>query len=735
MTTLVYQEFETGVPTDWTIINGTESSPASQWQWFQPTTQFFMNGTNFMFVGRSYPDTCSEALISPAFNGTGYSNVYLSFDHVYVRSTSSSVPDYAEVFVWDGSAWQSILYLRPVNAGAWGNPAKPVFDITQFANPDMKVKFYYNGYSTSRWGVDNFKITASDIPLDWLTVNGQVTTQGLVQPGTTENITVGFQARTSFPEGKWNSEIQIVSNDPENSPVIVPVSMTIGCPQPWTYVPTGLTHTISIPANVVPEIFGEPLSDGDWIGVFYLDGNGEEVCGGAIQWNSGGVGFNVFGNDPTTMEKDGFDEGETFIWRLKRCGVVEQYNAAATYDATMPNQGNFAGFGLSKLTGLQVALIQNLNLNQGWNSISSYIIPNDPAVENMFAPIVNDLTILSNLTSMYWPSQGANSIGNWDNNSGYTARMTANVDFSIAGATYANGTITLPAGWSYLPVLSQCPVNVAELFANNLSDVVIIQELIGTRIFWPAYQVYSLATLEPGKAYKIKLNNQITVTFPACSMKSSTDVSPQINKIESVWGDLNMTPVSQLAVFLPGSLSAFAEGDMIGAFDQNGKIFGYIQLSSTDQNQTITLFGDDVTSIEKDGFENDETIVYKLLRSSTGEVVELEVEYSIVLENTSGNFIAGSFAAISTVKAGATGIDNQTTSIFRIYPNPANDIINITGISGRTEIRIFNVFGEEVFADKISTDVTIQVGSLAKGTYIIWISNENVSTYNKLVIR
>ncbi len=733
---LVDQDFEAGLPTDWTIINGPESSPQSQWTWAQPgVAQYDLNGTNYMFVGRQFPDTCSEVLLSPSFDATGYSNLYLTFDHVYARATSGNAIDYAEVFVWDGSEWQSLLYMKTLNVGAWGNPVNQVFDITQFANPEMQLKFYYAGSSISRWGVDNVKVGASTIPLDWLTLNGQTTFSGVIQGGETQSINVGFEARLSFPEGKWNAEIGIVSNDPNNSPFFIPVSMTIGCPQPWTYTQTGLTHTISIPANVVPEIFGEPLAEGDWIGVFYLDDNEEEACGGAVQWNSAGVAISAFGNDQTTPEKDGFDAGETFIWRLKKCGIVEQYRAQATYSNEMPNQGNFAGFGLSKLTSLQAALIQNFTLNQGWNSISSYIIPNDPAVENMFEPIVNNLTILSNLTSMYWPSQGTNSIGNWDNNSGYTAKMTTNVDFSMAGTTYANSTITLPAGWSYLPVLSQCPVSVAGLFANNLSDVVIIQELIGTGIFWPTFGVYTLETLTPGKAYKIKLNNQITVTFPECSMKSSTDVSPQINKTATAWGTLNMTPVSQLAVFLPGALTTIAEGDIIGAFDQNGKIFGYIQTSASDQNQTITLFGDDVTSMEKDGFIDDEPIIYKLLRTATGEVFDLEVEYSPVLENASGNFIGGSFAAISTVKAGATAIGDPATSNVRIYPNPANDIINIAGISGRTEIRIFNVFGEEVFVDEISTDATIQVGSLAKGTYIIRFSTESGSTHNKLIIK
>ena len=736
ITTLLNENFETGFPSAWSIINGTESSPQSQWQLAQPgAAQNNMNGTNYMFVGRFFPDVCSETLLSPAFNGTDYSNVFLTFDQVYIRTTTTGAPDYAEVFVWDGATWQSVLYMKTLTIGNWGSPVTQVIDITQYANPEMKVRFYYAGNSSSRWGVDNVKITASDIPLDWLKVNGRTTYSGVLQGGQSDHINVGFEARPSFPDGKWNTEIQVVTSDPANPTVMVPVSMTIGCPQPWTYTQTGLSHTISIPANVVPEIFGEPLANGDWIGVFYLDGNGEEACGGAIQWNSGGVGFNVFGNDPTTPEKDGFAAGETFIWRLVKCGSVEQYAAMAAYDATMPNQGNFTDFGLSKLTSLQAAYFQQYTFSQGWNSLSSYLIPTNPDVVSIFAPVVNNLTILSNLTSMYWPSQGANTIGNWNSQSGYTAKFAAGTDFTIAGLNYAQTTITLPAGWSYLPVLSQCPLNVMDLFVNNLPQVVIIQELIGTRIFWPAYQVYTLQTLYPGKAYKIKLVSPLTITFPACQMKGNSSFPPQINSIGSAWGTIGMTPSSQITVFMAGSLSNFAAGDIIGAFDQNGNIRGELQITSTGENQTITLFGDDFSSVEKEGFGDQDAISFKLMNAATGDVTGLEVDYSPALDNISGNFVAGSFAAISSVKTGSTGLEDASASTIRIYPNPASETLNISGIGSPATIRIFNLLGEEAYYTQTSSSLTINVGSLAKGSYIVNLMTGNEVTVNKLVIK
>ncbi len=735
ITTIVSQDFEAGVPADWTIINGTKSSDLSWWRW-EDISPNNLNGTNFMYAGRVYPDTCAESLISPTFNGVGYSNVFLTFDQCYVKSSSSSMPDDAQVFVWDGATWQSVLYMKQVNAGTWGNPNKPVFDITQYANPNMKVKFFYTGYSSSKWGVDNFKITASDIPLNWLTLDTKTSVSGLLQGGQSQNVNVEFTTRPTFPNDTWHSEIQIVSNDAAHSPITIQVSMTIGCLQPWQYTQTSQVHSISIPLSVAPEIFGQPLVDQDWIGVFFLDENNNETCGGAVQWNgTSGVVLNAYGDDPSTPAKDGFAAGESFIWRLKQCGNTDQYVAFATYDAGMPDQGNFADLGLSKLLTLNAAHIQNYALMKGWNGISSYLVPSNPAVENMFSSLADELIILMNLTSFYYPVQGTNTIGNWNNQSGYVVKVADDTDFMIAGSTYAGTTITVPAGWQYLPVLSQCPAEVMDVFGSNLSDIIIIQELIGTKVFWPAMQVYSLETFEPGKAYLMKLANEITINFPDCQAKDYGNITPQLNNINTPWGNLNMTPSSQIALFMPEALTNFVDGDIIGAFDQNGTNFGYCLVSGTDKNLTMTLFGDDNTSTIKDGFVNNEAVSFKLMRTLTGEVFDVEAEYSQILENITGNFIEGSFSAISKVKMSATGIVDPAFSSIRIFPNPTSEILNIAGVNIKSELSIFNVFGERVYFTELSQSSAINVGMLAKGTYVLRISNINGNTFNKLVIR
>lgn len=732
MTTLAFEDFEAGIPEDWTVLNEGTSS-GSMWTWTEPGGYPDLNGTNFMFVGRNYPDTANESLISPSFDGTGFANIFLSWDNVWTKGNSSK-PDFAEVSVWDGVQWQSIVYMKTINIGGWGTPDQTTYDITHLANPEMKVRFHYEGVSYSKTAMDNFLVTASDIPVNWLTLNGGTTVSGLIQGGDSQEIEVGFTTLPTFPLDTWHADIEVVSTDPANSPIFIPVDMTVDCINPWDITQTGQVHNISIPLEVAPEIFGEQLQNMDWIGVFYTDDNGEQACGGAIQWNGvDNLVLNAFGDDPTTDEKDGFAAGEAFAWRMKKCGFVEQHDAFAVYATTMPNQGNFADFGLSKLVSLNAAYFQDYAFTQGWNSMSTYLIPTDAAVENMFAPVVNELTILRNLSSLYWPDEALNTIGNWDNNSGYVLKVTKDFEFEVHGEAYAGSEVSIPVGWSYLPIVSRCPVTVMDMFGDNLDDVIIIQELIGVKVFWPDQGIYTLQTMKPGKAYNVKMANPGLVSFPECMDKVQAAPTKQINTLETIWGSVHMTPSSELVVFTSAAQAQLLKGDVIGAFDPDGNICGYSSIAN-EQTSTITLFGDDMTSMQKNGFERNEAVSYKLLRAS-GEQYELEVEYSAELDNTTGTFMAGSFAAISNFKMIATGIGEEFNANLEMHPNPASDVLHITGINGQSEVNIFNVFGEEVYRQSHHSTTVINVSSFAKGTYVVKISTSEGDSYKKLVIK
>ncbi|MBE0638653.1 MAG: HYR domain-containing protein [Bacteroidales bacterium] len=113
-------------------------------------------------------------------------------------------------------------------------------------------------------------------------------------------------------------------------------------PPGWDKTETLFTHVLTIPETVT----GFPLATGDYVGVFFNDG-GNFVCGGSVLYTSGVANaFSAFGNDPITPAKDGFDPGESFLWRINQGGVDFWVDAVLTGPET------FTVFGFSTVVSL-----------------------------------------------------------------------------------------------------------------------------------------------------------------------------------------------------------------------------------------------------------------------------------------------------------------------------------------------------------------------------------------------
>lgn len=188
-------------------------------------------------------------------------------------------------------------------------------------------------------------------------------------------------------------------------------------PEGFGYIPTPSTHTILVPLNVV--LSGTSLSANDAIGVFYQD-NGVEVCGGAELWD--GVNNQVviaYGNDNTTTEKDGFDDGDLLVWKIHHTSAGTDEYVTVAYDASMPqSDGLFATGGLSALTqinGLSVTatatpnsvcagdLVQLDAIVSGGSGSPAYLWSSNPPgftdnIKNPTATPTQDITYIVEVT-------------------------------------------------------------------------------------------------------------------------------------------------------------------------------------------------------------------------------------------------------------------------------------------------------------------------------------------------
>jgi len=155
-----------------------------------------------------------------------------------------------------------------------------------------------------------------------------------------------------------------------------------------------------------------------------------------------------------------------------------------------------------------------INLPAGWSSLSSYVMPGETNIEALLEQIYPELVILQDMTGMYYPAGGINTLINWDSQSAYKIKLAQSVSLTITGQPEVNKTVQLDAGWNLIPVISPDIVDVILLFSGLGSNLLVVTEVAGSGLYWPAYGINTIGNLQSGRAYFIKVANPAEIIFP-----------------------------------------------------------------------------------------------------------------------------------------------------------------------------------------------------------------------------
>lgn len=374
----------------------------------------------------------------------------------------------------------------------------------------------------------------------------------------------------------------------------------------------------------------------------------------------------------------------------------------------------------------------SIDIPVGWSGLSSYINPLDESIEGLFESIVNEIIIVQNETGMYWPGQNINTIINWNSHQGYQIKVNQNVNLTLSGI-YENNKVLQPVqGWNLIPVLSECQVEVTELF--NQPSMVIIKEVAGSGIYWPAMGINSLRFVKPGKAYYVLFSTPEEIVFPVCA-KNSTIISNKDENTETCPWKICRPTIQSHVVAIPLDVThAFSPGDFIGAFNQDGLCCGYMQIGK--ENGSIIVYSDDPLTAMKDGFTEDELLNFRLYRMQFNDEVNLDFTFSPDFPNRIPVFRSHGLSVIEQLKTKIEG--NHEKSYLVIHPNPAKDYFNISTDAGspeKVEITIINSEGI-IVNQLILNDIHIKVdiSNLVPGFYMIQIKS-NESSWNRQLIK
>jgi len=376
-----------------------------------------------------------------------------------------------------------------------------------------------------------------------------------------------------------------------------------------------------------------------------------------------------------------------------------------------------------------------ISLLAGWSGLSSYIRPTVTNLPTLFTPIAANFTILQNLTGVYYPAGSINTIGNWANQSAYSIKMLAPSSLPIIGPAETLKTFALASRWNLLPVICNTNVTTSTLVGGLGANLQIIKEIAGSKVYWPAFGIYTLNQLTPGKSYYVRMAAAGNVTFPANAADNGFIPDEPIRELSTPWNEIQRTAGSHIIGIQAQALAGLFDGDIIGIFTPEGLCAGNVQIGNISEKQSIYAFADDLLTNEADGFTDGQPLIFKLFRPLSGEEFNLEVAYSPEMPNNDGLFATEGISAISSIIANIAGLNENFAKGLYIYPNPTNDKVTIGGITGIEQILVMSSEGAVVmrFNPKSDGNQVLDLSNLPAGFYQVQIRTSKGVVTRKVV--
>lgn len=371
---------------------------------------------------------------------------------------------------------------------------------------------------------------------------------------------------------------------------------------------------------------------------------------------------------------------------------------------------------------------QTAMLAAGWNTLSSHIVPASPSLQDVFAPVAQNLIAVQTLTGSYIPAQGFNTIGNWDASTGYKIKMNTSSSLTIGGPADAPTSINLQPGWNLLPVLSGCAVNVESLFENQTNKIVMIKEMGSDLIYWPSIQLNTLQQLMPSKAYLAKITENIQIDFPACKHTEQTE-----NMVNTLMSNPVM-PNTHVFGLSTTALSVGDAGNLIMAFTPGGNLVGQIGAGAFLSPQALAVYGDDSLSVALEGLIPGETIIWKLRDQTTGYYYNLTPVYAGNMPQQ-GLYEHEGISYIESFTADATGVEEEAEGLV-FYPNPVHDNLFISYKNAdKLIVSVSGSDGKELLKTEIIRSGNLNLSGIKPGLYFLKVETGRQSFIRRIVIQ
>ena len=219
------------------------------------------------------------------------------------------------------------------------------------------------------------------------------------------------------------------------------------------------------------------------------------------------------------MERRSSDSAETDGYKKGGLMLFKVYDTAADNElwtepySILEGDGEFETGGFARLSlALELRGEQTIRFVQGWNLVSSYLLPDTLDIENITNGIDDNLAIMKNDKGRFYIPGIFDGIKEWNITDGYKMYLDESDALEISGTLIDFSTqIHLLPKWNYIPVYYRESSPVSSAYTSLDSRLIIVQNNGGE--FYIPDLFDSIGDLIPGQGYSIYLNSSQKFTY------------------------------------------------------------------------------------------------------------------------------------------------------------------------------------------------------------------------------
>ncbi|NCA85445.1 MAG: T9SS type A sorting domain-containing protein, partial [Clostridia bacterium] len=451
-----------------------------------------------------------------------------------------------------------------------------------------------------------------------------------------------------------------------------------------------------------------------------------------------------------TTNGDGFFDNPVAALTSYNVGMTDKWNSSVTLTLTANGDDNCGVIVEASIILYIPQQIIEVLPGTYWRGISSYVDKSTSSVADVMDPVVvvpgsQSLVMMINKQGKYyWPEHipAVNQLGLWQP-IGYKAKFKAEGCLPIYGDEpydVVDQTIAVSGAISYVPCLTNYPVAINDLFDGFEDQILLIYSWEEGTMWVPDPNVISpLNFIRPGSAYMMvnRPGANYSVTFPpfdyTASIVANAAVPPAGTDYGTPWNAAVNTSQPHFILFANEVIGTMQAGDIVGAFDKYNECVGTTEISLKNDMIKLLAMGDDPSTEAIDGFQENENMTFKLYRPSTGETFDVTFTYDANYPSYDNKFEVYGVSKVAGMTTTLTSLGELVANrSVNVYPNPANEVINIASDYDLRKVTLVNYVGQTVFLQAVDgNNFQINVSGFVSGMYFVHIETAQGNVVTK----